>query len=206
MKLLVFIIIQLSYYINSYDYFIGNETSITIRVPKSEEHWLVYKFIINIDICDYVKNDSYIIEGNSHININENYYKKYNSTYDGKEIKIYGSDLKFINYAVTFSLCFHTPYNFSISNDGNKYQIIVDNNCSPSFHIYIIKNDYSDFINLCNLYNNPKNIIFYEGFSFNSKKERILEFELDPNLDSGTYKVVLIAEDDSMLIKYKPQL
>ena len=137
--------------------------------------------------------------------MNSYYYQTYSTSFNNKAIKIYGSDLKFIDYGVFTPICnSHTTDNFDLSNDGYKYQIKVNNECTPTFNLYIVKNDNSDFINLCNIYY-KKDIIFETEFFFAYGKERILQFELDSNLDNGIYKVVLIAEKDSMLFKYKAQ-
>ena len=206
-NLFILIIIQLFNFANSYNYIIGDETNILINVPASSNSWLNYYFFITVDICEYVNNDSYIIVEESQTNITDYLYKTYSKTYNNKEIKIYGSDLKFIDYGVFTPMCSEeTTDIFTITEDGNKFKIKVDNDCFPTFLLYIIKNDNSDFINLCDLYNN-KDIIYKKDFSFTSEKTRTLEFKMDnSSIKYGKYKAILIAKKNSMLFKYKPQI
>jgi len=201
------LILLFFYYSNAYNHFIGKELDLKIVIPKAAYSYIHYSYFINIDICNYEKNDSYIIEGSPEQihNISEYYYQTYQTSSNNTVINIKGTDLKFIDYGVYTSTCSQNlEDNFTITSDDNKYKIRVNNECNPTFNLYIIKDDSSDFINLCNIYN-KKNIIYEQEFPFANGKERTLEFELDSKTEKGNYKVVLIADINSMLFKYKAQ-
>lgn len=206
MKLIIIFITILFYnYVNSSHYYVGNESSIKIDIPKPSKSYITYYLYINVDICEYEKNDSYIIEGNKTINFNEYYNKSFSRDFNNQEVKILGSDLKFIDYGVYVPTCSSpTEDTFNLSKDGDKYKIKAKKECMFDFKLYVIKNDNSDFVNLCNIYY-KKNIVLEKEIASVDEKELEIEFELDSNLENGIYKVVLIEETDTGLFKYKPQ-
>ena len=209
MNILINLLIFFYYFntITSYNYIIGNEADIVIDIPKPEYNWLIYYLKLNIYICNYANNDSYLAFNNSITKISESNYYSYPRSQNNKIININGSDLKFIDYGVITQYCKIIPNNnFTLTNNGSKYQIKIKDACSSDFFLYILKDDTSYFINLCELYyKNSSNIVFTKQYSWTQEKERTLEFELDKNLDDGIYKVVLLEKRNSMIYRYMPQ-
>ena len=203
------IIISISYLkvIYSYNYIVGNKANIKIEIPEPPYSYIFYYFQLNIYICKYINNDSYVELGNSIEKISESNFYTYPKSFNNKMININGSDLKFIDYGVTVNLCDQEAYNtFELFNYGSKYKIKLNNECHPTFYLYILKDDTSSFVNFCELYNSSSSkIIFSKEYMFDQGKERTLEFELNNNLNKGIYKVVLLAEKNSMLYSYIPQ-
>jgi len=209
MNILINLLIFFYYFntITSYNYIIGNEANITINIPKPEYDWLTYYLKLNIYICNYSNNDSYLVFNNSITKISESNYYSYPRSQNSKIININGSDLKFIDYGVITQYCKIIPNNnFTLINNGSKYQIKIKDACSSDFFLYILKDDTSYFINFCELYyENSSNIVFIEKYSWTQGKERTLEFELNKKLDDGIYKVVLLEKRNSMIYSYMPQ-
>ena len=107
------IIISISYLkvIYSYNYIVGNKANIKIEIPEPPYSYIFYYFQLNIYICKYINNDSYVELGNSIEKISESNFYTYPKSFNNKMININGSDLKFIDYGVTVNLCDQEAYN-----------------------------------------------------------------------------------------------
>ena len=125
--------------------YVITDKPMTMSITSSNKN----KFFLEINICNYVKNDSYIMHGNKTTKIIGAY--KYIYT-NNQSVIIGGSDLKFIQSGE-----FHSYLRPLFYNDNNKVEIVRSftkysvnvkfAGGSSKFCLFVVQNDNTTFIN-----------------------------------------------------------
>jgi len=212
----LFIFIFKIYFIKT-DHQIANESTIYAYVPPKNPDisWLTYQFFLKIHICKYVKNDSYVMEGNSSSKIIDIFRKSY---YKSTQVKIVGSDLKFIQYSVVSypgvmdsddqdHIEIEKSISKSIINAYTEFKVTITKMSSLSnLYLYVVKNDNTDFVNICELFDgNNDNIVYRDNVEVNWAKSKLMKFSLKSNFKSEIFKVIVLEYTiNSIYYKNKP--
>ena len=193
--LFLFIFIFKIYFIKTYHQ-IASESTIYTYTSSN------YQFFLKINICKYVKNDSYIMEGNSSSKIIDIFSKSYHET---NEVIIGGSDLKFIQSATV-------SWTGGIKDDQNhieieksiskglvtaytefKVNVSKIGGYTSYLYLYVVKNDNTDFVNICDIYRNNNNmVVLMDNINVNSGNYQLINFKLKSNFKREIFKVIIL--------------
>ena len=196
----IFLFVLNIYFIKTDHQQIANESIINITVPPKNPKisWLTYDFFLKIYICKYIKNDSYIMEGNSTSKIIDIFAHSY---YKNTVVKIGGSDLKFIQSSIVAypgvldkdDQC-HIEIEKSISKTFTEFSLNITKVISGSkLYLFVVKNDNTDFINICELFDgNNSNIVYRDNIDVNFAKYKLMKFNLKSNFESEIFKVIVL--------------
>jgi len=199
----LFIFIFKIYFIKT-DQKIANESTINVYVPPKnpDNSWITYKFFLKIHICKYVKNDSYIMEGNSSSKIIDIFRKFY---YKNTKVKIVGSDLKFIQSSVVAfpgivgtddknQIKIEKSISKGVINAYTEFKVTITKMSSISdLYLYVVKNDNTDFINICELFQGTNDkIVYRDNVGVNWAKSKLMKFSLKSNFKSEIFKVIVL--------------
>ena len=168
--------------------YVITDKPMTMSITSSNKN----KFFLEINICNYVKNDSYIMHGNKTTKIIGAY--KYIYT-NNQNVIIGGSDLKFIqsaNFNSTFDSFINNKYYYvSVYRSFTKYTVEFRlSGISSKIYLFVIKDDNTGFFNLCDLLAG-KNVVYSKIYNEDEYFGNI-EFNLKIGFKRGFYKLIIL--------------
>ena len=176
---------------------ITKEITLDLSIPsplKMKNYQINYYQGVKVDICNYDKNDSYIWEGytDTLTKIENSYFRYY---FESQTVYISGSDLKFIQIgSVSYrTLRDPTENDIQVEKSFTKFKVIIKiQDSSSDIYLFIVKNDNTNYINICNLFNGISDIVYSEVYESVITKSMTVEFDLKSGFKKEDFKVIVL--------------